>query len=108
MPKSRKTTTPETEPKPKAARPKSRKKLAEIGRFPFTREMATYRAHLPELLAREGAYVVIRGEEIIGIRDTSQGAERLAYDRFGLNGGFMIRQIAAVEPVLAFPWPVTH
>lgn len=107
MPKSRKTTKPETEPKPKAARPRSKKKLAEIGRFPFTREMATYRAHLPELLAREGAYVVIRGEEIVGIRDTTQGAERLGYGLFHLTG-FMIRKITAVEEVLAFPWPVTY
>lgn len=107
MPKSRKTTKPETEPKPKAARPRSGKKLAEIGRFPFTREMATYRAHLLELLAREGAYVVIRGEEIIGIRDSLEEAERLGYGRFHFDG-FMIRRIAAVEEVLRFPRPVTY
>lgn len=107
MPKSRKTTEPETEPKPKTARPRSRKKLAEIGRFPFTREVATYRAHLPELLAREGAYVVIRGEEIIGIRDSLGEAEGLGYERFHFTG-FMLRKITAVEEVLAFPWPVTY
>ena len=62
MPKSRK--IDKTKPKPKTARSLAKKKLSPPGKFPFDREMATFRAHLPDLLERGGAYVVIRGEEI--------------------------------------------
>jgi hypothetical protein len=69
--------------------------------------LATYRAHLPELLEREGDYVVIRDEEIAGICGDPETAVALGYDQFGA-GGFMIKRIAVVDEVLALPQPVVR
>ncbi|MDB5349668.1 MAG: hypothetical protein JWN86_915 [Planctomycetota bacterium] len=105
MPKSRKPA--ESKSKPRTAQPRAKVKAKELsppGKFPFDREMATFRAHLPELLAREGAYVVIRGEEIAGICDDLEEAANLGYERYGLSG-FMLREITAVEPKLMFAKP---
>jgi hypothetical protein len=63
------------------------------------RELATYRRKLPELLANEGKFVVIHGEDVIGIVDTLDEALRLGYDRF-INEPFMARPIRRTEPVL--------
>ena len=63
------------------------------------RERATYFQKLPELLVHEGKYVVIHGEDIIGIVDTLNDALYLGYDRF-INEPFMARQIQKTEPVL--------
>jgi hypothetical protein len=63
------------------------------------RELATYRRRLPELLANEGKFVVIHGDDVIGIVDTLDAALYLGYDRF-INEPFMARQIRKTEPVL--------
>jgi len=47
------------------------------------KEIATYREHFQELLAHEGKYVLIVGEEIIGLYDTREEAIRAGYERFG-------------------------
>ena len=62
-------------------------------------EIATYQQKLPELLSSKGKYVVIHGEEVIGIRDNLEEALRLGYERF-LKEPFLARQIRETEPVL--------
>lgn len=98
-------------PKPQKAAPPLAKEPAYqpgvVGKFPFDHEMATFRARLPELLEREGAYAVIRGEEIAGIRDDFSEAVGLGYDRFGI-GNFMVRKITAEEPFFPLPRPVAY
>lgn len=85
----------------------STESLSPPGEFPFDRELATYRAHLPELLEREGDFVVIRDQEIAGICGDPETAAGLGYDYFGA-GGFLIKRIAVVDEVLGFPQPVVR
>jgi hypothetical protein len=65
-------------------------------------EIATYKARLPELLAHEGEYVLIKGDEVIGFFKTSRAAVRAGYRRFGIVP-LLVKQIAAVEPVIYIP-----
>lgn len=66
------------------------------------REIETYRNKLPELLANEGKYVVIHGEEIVGTFDGLGDALRAGYERF-LNEAFLVRQVSKEEKVLYLP-----
>lgn len=61
-------------------------------------ELETYRARLPELLAHEGEFVVIHGNQIGGILPTWSDALEAGYRWYG-PGGFFIREISAVERV---------
>jgi hypothetical protein len=65
-------------------------------------EYATYKARLPELLAHEGEYVLIKGEEVVGFFKTSRAAVREGYRRFGMVPIF-VKKVAAVEPVIYIP-----
>jgi hypothetical protein len=63
------------------------------------REIETYRRKLPELLANKGKYIVIHGEEILGIFDGLADALRSGYNHT-LTEPFLVRRIAEEEPVL--------
>jgi hypothetical protein len=63
------------------------------------RELETYRKNLPGLLADKGKFVVIHGEEVLGVRATLEEALRLGYERF-LNEEFLVREISETEQVL--------
>jgi hypothetical protein len=66
------------------------------------REIETYRLKLPELLARAGKYVVIHGEEVVGIFDGFEDALREGYERFQ-DEPFLVRQIREVEQIHYVP-----
>jgi len=70
--------------------------------MPLEREIATYHRNLRELLADEGKFVVIHGDEVAGMRDTVDDALQLGYDRF-LSEQFLVRQISQHEKVMTFP-----
>jgi hypothetical protein len=63
------------------------------------REIETYRHKLPELLANKGKFVVIHGEEVIGIFDGLEDALTAGYERF-LDEPFLVREIREEEPIL--------
>jgi hypothetical protein len=63
------------------------------------REIETYRRKLPELLADKGKFVVIHGEELIGIFDGLGDALRAGYERF-LDEAFLVREIREEEQIL--------
>ncbi len=66
------------------------------------REMAVYRAHLAALLANEGKFVVIKGEEILpGAHDDYESALKAGYDHFG-PVSFLIKRVTRTEPILYF------
>jgi hypothetical protein len=65
---------------------------------PMAEEMITYAAHLDELLAHEGQYVLIKGREIVGIFPTQRAALDEAVDRFD-DYPAMVMQITALEPI---------
>ena len=63
------------------------------------KEIETYTRKLPELLRDKGKFVVIHGEEVVGIRDSFKDALALGYERF-LRESFLVREIQETEPVL--------
>ena len=67
----------------------------------LAREWNFYRREVGRLLAdgQEGRWVLIKGEEIIGIWDTEQEADRIRLQRF-LMQPVLLQQIRAREPVL--------
>ena len=65
------------------------------------REVKTYNAKLPELLGSLGKFVLIKGDEIVGIYDTYGDALKIGYERFKLEP-FMVKQIAPAEQVQCF------
>lgn len=62
-------------------------------------ELATYQAHLPELLANTGRFVLIHGNEIEDFFSSYDDALKAGYQRFQLQP-FLVKQVAAVEKVL--------
>lgn len=68
----------------------------------IAQEVATYEARLPELLAHEGRFVLIKGDQVIGFFDSFDAAYREGRRRFGLVP-LLAKQIAAVEPVVYIP-----
>ncbi len=65
------------------------------------RELATYEAHLLELLADEGKFVVIKGDQILGAFSSYEEALRAGYDHYGATT-FLVRKIQRDEPVHYF------
>lgn len=67
-------------------------------------EWETYRRELGRLLAEghEGKYVVIKGDEIIGIYDTWDEARHVGLEKYLLQG-HMVRPILSREPVIRGP-----
>jgi hypothetical protein len=69
---------------------------------PLALEWATYLAHKQELLRQEGQWVVIRGEQILGIRASYEEALRLGYEKAGYVD-FLVHQILTNEPIYLLP-----
>jgi hypothetical protein len=65
------------------------------------KELLTYTQKLPSLLAQQGKYVLIHGEDIIGVYDSYEDALKFGYDRFKLEP-FLVKQIAPAERVSFF------
>lgn len=59
----------------------------------FKRELAAYKRELPHLLAREGKFVLIHGDEVVCVRKTWDRAVSEGYKRFGPNEPFMVKRI---------------
>ena len=60
-------------------------------------ELKAYEAHRDELLGtNSGKFVLIKGEQIVGVFDTQVDAIRAGYERFG-NVPFLVKQIVQVE-----------
>jgi len=61
-------------------------------------ELKTYEERKQTLLADEGKFVVIHGNEIIGIYATYEDALKVGYEKCKL-APFLVKKIQAVEPV---------
>jgi hypothetical protein len=61
-------------------------------------ELATYQKKLPELLAHEGKFVLIHGEDVIDLFSSYEDAIKAGYQKFNLTP-FLVKQIQAVERV---------
>ena len=71
--------------------------LAGDGGPSLVEELTTYRDRLPELLAREGAYVVIKGRDCTILEDRD-AALRYAVEHYGAEP-VLVKKIVAQEPV---------
>lgn len=67
----------------------------------FEQELATYHAHLIDLLADEGKFILVKGEEIAGPWESYEDALQAGYERFGLVP-FLVKKIQRVEPIQYF------
>lgn len=64
------------------------------------KEIETYNAQLPNLLAEQGKFVVIQGEKVIGTFVTYEDALKCGYEKCGLKPFW--KKIQAVEQVQFF------
>ncbi len=64
-------------------------------------ELNTYKDALPTLLGQIGKYVVIKGQEIVGIYDSYEDALKFGYGKFNLDP-FLVKRIAPSEQVSFF------
>ena len=65
-------------------------------------EMGVYQANLMDLLANEGKYVVIKGDELLpAAYDEYDEALAAGYERFG-PVPFLVKKIQKTEPILYF------
>lgn len=64
-------------------------------------ELKTYQAKLPNLLGHQGKFVLIHGEEIVGLFDSYADAMTVGYEKIGLKP-FLVRKITPVEQALFF------
>ena len=60
------------------------------------KELATYKAKLPELKANAGKFVLIHGDDVVDTFSSYDDALKCGYDKFGLEP-FLVKRIEAVE-----------
>ncbi len=68
----------------------------------FDTELQTYQKSLSTWLAEEGKqgkFVVILGEEVLGFYDTRNEALTEGYKKYGLEKSFFVQQIKPVQTV---------
>ena len=65
------------------------------------KEIETYNKNYNILAKDAGKFVVIQGDEIVGIYANYEDALKIAYDKFGTKE-FLIKKIAATEEVQFF------
>ncbi len=69
--------------------------------MPLERELETYKRELPNLLAEQGKYVLIIGEEVVGTFAAYEDALQKGYEQAGLKP-FLVKQIDATEQIHHF------
>jgi hypothetical protein len=69
--------------------------------MPLERELSTYDSSLMDLLASEGKYILISGDNVNGVFDSYDDALKAGYEKFGL-ATFLVKQIARAEPIHYF------
>ncbi len=65
------------------------------------KELETLKRELPNLLADEGKYVVVSGDQILGTYAAYEDALMVGYDKCGLKP-FLVKKIQSVEQVQFF------
>lgn len=62
------------------------------------KELATYKANLPELKDHEGKFVLIHGDDIVDFFAAYEDALKAGYQKFDLEP-FLVKQVNAVEKI---------
>jgi len=69
---------------------------------PLSQELEVYEAHRAELLAASpGKFVLIHGDDIVGVFDTKRDAIDDGYRQFG-NVAFLVKEISPVDVPVNF------
>ncbi len=68
---------------------------------PLEKELETFDKLKPQLLADEGKFAVICGEELVGLFSTYDDALKLGFAKCGVKP-FLVKKIASVEPINFF------
>jgi len=85
----------ECSPNTKCARIKGEETVA------LEQEQKTYEQNLDRLKGQEGKFVLIRGDDVIGVYDTYQDALKAGYEQFKLLP-FLVKQVRVVENIQFF------
>ena len=65
------------------------------------KELKTYETNKATLLASsEGKFVLIHGDQVLGIFAAEEDAVGAGYEKVGLNSSFLVKQIVAIEPTM--------
>lgn len=68
----------------------------------LSKEIETFKNNKENLLRdNSGKFVLIKGQEIIGVYDTQKDAIKVGIDKFG-NNPFLVKEIEEVESVQNF------
>jgi len=86
---------------PRAGAAKTAKAMEEMRAMALEREIQTYKERLSELLKDQGKFVLIRGDEVVGIFESCEAAVRHGYELFGLEP-FLAREIREKEIIPVF------
>jgi hypothetical protein len=80
---------------------------------PLNLEWETYRREVGRLLAegKEGKFVLIKGQEILGLYDSWDAARDAGLERY-LREAFLVHPVRTWEPLLrirgySLPWPIS-
>ena len=79
---------------------RDKKKQAEetTADFPLAEEVKTFDSHLPGWTDREGQFVLIKGQDVLGFYTRDEDALEAGYSRLG-SGPFLVKQILLLEPI---------
>jgi hypothetical protein len=67
------------------------------------RELATYRRELPGLLRDAGRFVLIRGDDVVGVFGTHEEALDAGYERYDVGSRFLVKRIDSREKPMVIP-----
>lgn len=70
------------------------------------KEIQTYNRLLPKLLAEQGKFVLIKGDDQVGTYDSYQDALKAGYEKFNLTP-FLVKQITPAGQVAYFSRDLT-
>ncbi len=79
---------------------------AYIRDMPLEIELKTFEKLKPQLLADEGKFAVISGEELLGIYSSYDDALKIGYEKCKLQP-FLVKKILGMEPVNFFSRTLT-
>ena len=71
----------------------------------LAKENQTYLRLLPTLLAEEGKFALILGDNVVGTFDTYADAIKVGYEKAGLTP-FLVKRITQVEDSVSFSRPL--
>ena len=73
---------------------------------PLAAELAIYEKHLPTLLAEEGKFALVVGEELVGVFGTYEDALKVGYQKAQLKP-FLVKKISGTETIAYFSRDLT-